>query len=98
MIDLGFNNIEYVPSNLNLFPNLEKLFLNNNPIQFIPIEIAECCKLKVIDLSRTYVKTIPRDLVRLRKTLYILNLDHCPLNQEMKLIYEEGIIALFEFL
>lgn len=67
--------------------------LNNNPLQNVPIEISECRSLKVLDLSHTFVKILPREMGYL-KELYVLNLEACPLEGEIKEVYPKGILAV----
>jgi len=56
--------------------------MNNNPVQYLPVEITECAKLSYIDLSHTYIKILPRELILLGK-LYYLNLKECPLMESL---------------
>jgi Leucine-rich repeat (LRR) protein len=45
--------------------------------------VTECKKLSYIDLSYTYIKILPRELILLRK-LYYLNLKGCPLQETLQ--------------
>ena len=72
------------------------MFLNNNPIQNIPIEISECKKLKVLDLSDTYVRRLPREIYYV-KGLYELNLKNCPLDDDIAEVYPQGIVPIMAF-
>lgn len=46
-LDLSFNNIVKLSPDIALLQNLQQLWLNDNPMREVPIEIAKCQKLKV---------------------------------------------------
>ena len=55
-MNFGFNQLETLPKEINKFQQLEQLILNDNPIQFLPLELSECKSLKHINLDNTYIK------------------------------------------
>ena len=64
-LDLGFNQITLLPSEIGLLGNLSELWLNNNPLVAVPAELQACRKLKVLDVRATRIKTLPMELGRL---------------------------------
>lgn len=60
--------------------------MNNNPIQFVPIELHECKSLTIINLAHTNVKFLPRELFELSK-LFLLDLAGCPLKGKIADVY-----------
>lgn len=69
--------------------------MNQNPLQYLPVEVTECKELKVLDLSNTYVKVLPLEISTL-KHLFDLNLDGCPLVGPLQQDYQKGIVHLFK--
>ncbi len=70
--------------------------MNDNPLQFVPIELTECRKLSVLDLSHTYVKILPIETALL-KNLFDLNLEGCPLKTGLAGVYTKGIVAVLKY-
>jgi len=70
--------------------NLQQLWLNDNPIREIPVEVSNCQKLQSLDLKNTYIITLPRELANLA-SLLILNLDGCPTKESLSNSYTRGI-------
>lgn len=54
------------------------------------MEIANCQKLKELDLKNTYIITLPRELANLAALLY-LNLDGCPMKESLNNSYNRGM-------
>ena len=96
VIDLSFNNIEAIPSEIKVFQELTALFMNNNPLRTIPVELAECKKLKMLDLSDTLVSWLPREMSDLR-FMSEVNLKNCPLKMNLSSSYEMGINSLMYY-
>jgi leucine-rich repeat protein SHOC2 len=46
-LDLSYNNIVKLSPKIGEMTNLQQLWLNDNPLREIPIEISKCHKLKV---------------------------------------------------
>lgn len=40
ILNFGFNNLDHITPSIAKLVNLKELYLNNNPLQFIPIEIS----------------------------------------------------------
>ena len=47
-LDLSFNNIVKLSPRIGELQQLQQLWLNDNPLREIPLEIQKCHKLKVI--------------------------------------------------
>lgn len=71
-------------------PNLQQLWLNDNPLREVPVEIANCSKLRELDLKNTYVITLPRELANLA-CLLNLNLEGCPMKESLNNSYARGM-------
>lgn len=52
--------------------------------------------MKVIDLSNTHIKRLPREIAHI-KGLYSLNLENCPLDDDISIVYPKGIMAVLGF-
>ena len=96
LLNLGFNNIEYIPLDIKNIVGLEEFILNDNPIQNVPIEISSCTKLKVVNFSNTYIKWLPREMGKLRNMSY-LNLDGCDLKGNLGVAYPKGIVDILKY-
>ena len=70
-LDLGFNQIIRLPSEIGMLGNLGELWLNNNPLASIPAAVQFCRKLKVLDVRETRIKTLPMELGRLQHLVRI---------------------------
>ena len=46
-LDLSYNNIVKLSPEIGQLKNLQQLWLNDNPLREIPIEVQNCQKLKV---------------------------------------------------
>jgi Leucine-rich repeat (LRR) protein len=89
-LDLSFNNIVKLNPLIGNLVNLQQLWLNDNPIREIPVEVSNCQKLQSLDLKNTYIITLPRELANLA-SLLILNLDGCPTKESLSNSYARGI-------
>lgn len=89
--------MESISKEIGIFLSLKQLYLNNNPLQFLPIEISKCKSLQILKLSDTYIKFIPREMADLKK-LYELDLNNCPIQGNLKNAYEGGICEVFKYL
>ena len=79
LLDLAYNNITHLGPDIGKLKLLMFLWLNNNPLKEIPVEIKNCTQLKELDIRETEVSILPRDIAEL-KGLVSLKLDGCPLN------------------
>jgi hypothetical protein len=71
-LDLSSNLITSLTPKIGLMTALEQLWLNDNPfIQSIPPEIEMCKRLKVLDLRRTALSNLPREMGRLQQLLEV---------------------------
>ena len=89
-LDLSYNNIVKLSPQIGELPNLQQLWLNDNPLREVPIEISSCQKLKELDLKNTFIITLPRELANLA-SLLVLNLDGCPMKESLGQSYSRGI-------
>jgi Leucine-rich repeat (LRR) protein len=46
-LDLSFNNIVKLSPRIGELAQLQQLWLNDNPLREVPLELAQCHKLKV---------------------------------------------------
>jgi hypothetical protein len=90
-LDLSFNRITFIPSNIQVLTSLQELWVHHNPIETLPVEISLCRDMQVIDVSYTNVQHVPCEVSLLTK-LHTLHWKHTPLskalvannNEEMK--------------
>jgi hypothetical protein len=73
--------------------NLQQLWLNDNPLREIPMEISKCYKLKELDLKNTFIITLPREMANM-SSLLILNLDGCPMKDSLQNCYTMGMTTI----
>ena len=59
----------------------------------IPVELSQCAKLKELDLSNTFIISLPREL-HLCSYLFDLKLDGCPLKESLSMHYNKGIDSI----
>jgi Leucine-rich repeat (LRR) protein len=66
-LDLSFNRLVALPSGISLLTGLEQLWLNDSPfLATVPPSLQLCKKLQVLDLRRTAILTLPREMGRLK--------------------------------
>jgi len=85
-LDLAFNNLVRLDPAISELTNLQILWLNDNPLREIPVELSKCLKLRELDLKNTYVISLPREMANLT-SLLILNLDGCPTKESLTNTY-----------
>lgn len=66
-LDLSFNHIEQLPSELTRLRSLRELWLQNNPLTALPECIDACSLLEVIDIRNTKVRDLPANIAHLDK-------------------------------
>lgn len=54
-LDLSFNNIVKLSPRIGELTNLQQLWLNDNPLREVPIEISLCRKLKVTAATHSLI-------------------------------------------
>ncbi|XP_068095935.1 volume-regulated anion channel subunit LRRC8B [Hyperolius riggenbachi] len=67
-LKLWYNSIAYIPLQIGALANLEQLYLNDNNIEMVPLQLFLCTKLRVLDLSYNNLSFIP-DEIQLLKNL-----------------------------
>eukprot|EP01130_Rhizamoeba_saxonica_P017858 TRINITY_DN8767_c0_g1_i1.p1 TRINITY_DN8767_c0_g1~~TRINITY_DN8767_c0_g1_i1.p1 ORF type:complete len:331 (-),score=56.84 TRINITY_DN8767_c0_g1_i1:120-1112(-) len=74
-LNLGYNNIRTISSNIGQLKNLIKLQLNNNKLVKLPAEIGNLEKLQVLDLFYNKIQELPEEIENLSRleTLDISN-------------------------
>uniref|UniRef100_A0A1A8JW56 Leucine rich repeat containing 8 family, member A n=1 Tax=Nothobranchius kuhntae TaxID=321403 RepID=A0A1A8JW56_NOTKU len=70
-LKLWYNQIAYIPIQIGMLVNLEKLYLNRNKIEKIPSQLFYCRKLRVLDLSHNNLTMIPTDISVLQNLQYL---------------------------
>lgn len=66
-LDLGEQNIHFIPNKVTQYPNLRYLSLKNNQIQAINPKLSHCKKLVKLDLSSNGLHKIPFGLIYLNQ-------------------------------
>ena len=85
-LDLSFNNIVKLSPLIGSLSNLQQLWLNDNPLREVPVELSNCHKMRELDLKNTFVITLPREMANMA-SLLVLNLDGCPTKQSLVSTY-----------
>jgi len=57
-LDLSYNNIVKLSPKIGEMANLQQLWLNDNPLREIPIEISKCHKLKVSSIVINFARNL----------------------------------------
>jgi Leucine-rich repeat (LRR) protein len=70
-LDIGWNRISTIPTDISKLVRLEELWINSNPLKEIPHDVSKCTNLKVIDLRDTQVKILPYSLGRLKRMVQL---------------------------
>lgn len=97
ILNFGFNNLDNLTPAIAKLINLKELYLNNNPLQYIPIEISQCKNLVILKLNDTYMKFLPREMCMLKKLKY-LDLNNTLIDGKLKMAYEKGLTEIFFYL
>ena len=58
-LDISYNNISVLPTEIGMLHNLRYLWISNNPIRSLPEQIASLVKLQEIDLRHTLISKVP---------------------------------------
>ena len=70
-LDIGWNRISTIPTDISKLVRLEELWINSNPLKEIPHDVSKCTNLRVIDLRDTQVKNLPYSLGRLKRMVQL---------------------------
>ena len=62
------------------------MWLNDNPLREVPVELSSCAHMRELDLKNTFVITLPREMANMANLL-VLNLDGCPTKQSLTSSY-----------
>lgn len=65
-LNLGTNQIQMLPDDLQWLVNLEVLILSNNQLRRIPRVIGHLKKLRVLDLEENRIEVLPSEIEHLR--------------------------------
>tara|TARA_B100000795_G_scaffold204097_1_gene157691 strand:- start:1680 stop:1997 length:318 start_codon:yes stop_codon:yes gene_type:complete len=63
-LDLGCNRLIEIDSRISQLTQLEELWLNENPLEALPIGLDQNRKLRVLDLRQTRLRRLPNELGR----------------------------------
>jgi Leucine-rich repeat (LRR) protein len=85
-LDLSCNNIVRLDPRIGELSQLQILWLNDNPLREVPLELSNCLKLRELDLKNTFIVTLPREISNLTSLLQ-LNLDGCPTKDSLTSTY-----------
>ncbi|KAM3964551.1 osteomodulin [Aphomia sociella] len=93
-LNLGYNDIHSLDRYLFKYtPNLTRLYLNNNPLEILDhvtiLALSSAINLKVLDLSKTDIDTIPLDAFR-----GLVNLQHIDLSNNKFVAVPESLSLL----
>ena len=92
-LDMSFNNIVKIEKEIGEMKSLRFLWLNDNPLREIHQDLCKCVNLREIDLRKTYIMELPRELAELQHLMYF-NLDKCPLKSSLDKSYGMNIATL----
>ncbi len=92
-LDLISNQLSSLPPDFyEYLKNLEQLQLSGNPVSELSEQIGELSKLRVLGISFTNIKQLPRTIVKLARLSRIL-VDNTPLIVALEIFLNEGIGA-----
>mmetsp|Transcript_9894 Transcript_9894/g.17830 ORF Transcript_9894/g.17830 Transcript_9894/m.17830 type:complete len:269 (-) Transcript_9894:38-844(-) len=74
VLKAGNSRISKIPQSISLLNDLEELYLYGNCISEFPIEICELSSLRVLNLGRNQLTTVPEQIESLQKSLQELQL------------------------
>ncbi|XP_063289538.1 volume-regulated anion channel subunit LRRC8A-like [Pelobates fuscus] len=69
-LKLWFNQISSIPIQIGNLETIERLYLNNNKIDYIPAQLCFCRRLRYLDLSHNYLSNIPPEIGLLQNLQY----------------------------
>ncbi|XP_063289541.1 volume-regulated anion channel subunit LRRC8A-like [Pelobates fuscus] len=69
-LKLWFNQIYYIPVQIGNLETIERLYLNNNKIDNIPVQLCYCRRLRYLDLSHNNLSYIPPEIGKLQNLQY----------------------------
>lgn len=69
-LKLWYNQIAYIPVQIGNLTGLERLYLNRNQIDKIPVQLFFCRKLRYLDLSHNNLTSIPVEISFLQSLHY----------------------------
>ena len=92
-LDLSCNNIVRLDPRIGELGQLQILWLNDNPLREVPLELSNCLKLRELDLKNTFIVTLPREISNLTSLLQ-LNLDGCPTKDSLTSTYASGMASI----
>jgi leucine-rich repeat protein SHOC2 len=63
-LNVGENNLGYLPEEIGTLENLESLYINDNPnLHNLPFELALCTKLQIMSIENSPLSQIPSEIV-----------------------------------
>ena len=97
VLDLSFNQLIQLPEWLGRFSQLQEIRVGNNHLKGLPQSLGNLAQLRVLCLANNQLTNLPQAIGYLNQ-LRDLNLDNNPLNTELSLAYEQGIVAVHDYL
>ena len=67
LFDLSYNNLTYIPKEIENLTNLEHLDLSNNKLEALPTEICLLTNLRYLYLGKNNLKELPKEVEELIK-------------------------------
>lgn len=86
-LDLSHNNISEIPTSISCLISLKELWLQHNPLKYLPKEIQNLTKLELIDINSTCVSDVPTELANLEH-LYEMDWRNTPLAPNLLLKHQ----------
>ena len=97
-LSLANNNIRVIDNRLEQLKSLKCLSLGGNVlVEKIPDNFNEMISLRHVDLRNTGVTTLSAGLLSFLQRLSLFNLDDCPLSDDLKTKYGQGLPSLITF-
>lgn len=99
-LDISYNNISILPSEIGMLTNLRSLFINHNPITNLPDSVSSLIKIEDIDIRNTLISKVPL-VISVLKDLHELDWRETPMAfnfEEMYNILPGDLISLKELL
>lgn len=97
VLDLSFNQLIQLPDWLGRFSQLQEIRFGNNHLKGVPQALGNLAQLRVLCLANNQLKDLPQSIGYLNQ-LRDLNLDNNPLNAELSFAYEQGVVAVQDYL
>lgn len=88
-LDVGHNEITSLDARIGSLSRLEELWVNGNPLSDLPVELCSCACLRVLELSHTRLRQLPREMARLPGLMEVC-VEGTPLEPDLRTAYTRG--------